>query len=48
MFSGPWGIVVVHANWPGHPTLIKKKHIIFVNHLVEQIQELENSIPIVF
>jgi len=25
MFSGPWGIVVVHVSWPGHPTLIKKK-----------------------
>ena len=23
--SGPWGIVVVRASWPGHPTLIKKK-----------------------
>ena len=27
MFSGPWGIVVVRASWPGHPTLIKKKNI---------------------
>jgi hypothetical protein len=25
MLSGPWGIVVVLASWPGHPTLIKKK-----------------------
>jgi len=25
MFSGPWGIVVVRASWPGHPRLIKKK-----------------------
>jgi len=25
MLSGPWGIVVVHASWPGHPTIIKKK-----------------------
>ena len=23
--SGPWGIVVVRASWPGNPTLIKKK-----------------------
>ena len=23
--SGPWGIIVVRASWPGHPTLIKKK-----------------------
>jgi len=22
VFSGPWGIVVVRASWPGHPTLI--------------------------
>ena len=26
MFSGPWGIFVVRASWPGHPTLIKKKN----------------------
>jgi hypothetical protein len=25
MLSGPWGIVVVRASWPGHPTIIKKK-----------------------
>jgi hypothetical protein len=25
MLSGPWGIVVVPASWPGHPTIIKKK-----------------------
>jgi hypothetical protein len=25
VFSGPWGLVVVRANWPRHPTLIKKK-----------------------
>jgi hypothetical protein len=25
VFSGPWGIVVVRASWPEHPTLIKKK-----------------------
>jgi len=25
VFSGLWGIVVIRASWPGHPTLIKKK-----------------------
>jgi hypothetical protein len=25
MLSGLWGIVVVRASWPGHPTIIKKK-----------------------
>ena len=25
VFSGPWGIVMVRASWPGHPTLIQKK-----------------------
>jgi hypothetical protein len=25
MLSGPWGIVVVRASWPGHPIIIKKK-----------------------
>jgi hypothetical protein len=25
MFSGPWGIVMVRASWPGHLTIIKKK-----------------------
>jgi len=25
MLSGSWGIVVVSASWPGHPTIIKKK-----------------------
>jgi len=27
IFSGPWRIIVVHVNWSGHPTLIKKKNM---------------------
>jgi hypothetical protein len=29
MLSESWGIVVVRASWPGHPTIIKKKRIVY-------------------
>jgi len=31
MFSEPWGIVVVRASWPRHPTIIKKKKKVLEN-----------------
>jgi hypothetical protein len=40
MFSGPWGIVVVRASWPGHPTLIKKKILLVFVYLMYSMKSL--------